>query len=483
MRPFPTLHRSTRSSVVALPAAQAWAAVASGRGDADGTSWYADAAPFVVRGALDRLVLGKGRRWPLPDHDLLRGGDRAGFWEVVEAAHLPGARRLAMTASVRAPGVVRMEVSAAEYGPESCVVTLAISFEPRGVLGRVYVVTDLPARELVIELTHRRLLAALSVRRPMPMPVPTPTPSRGRRPTSRRRKVEASGRPTGPRELCSSSAKDLTVPHTTRSVRSSSAIPSVLALVSALVVGLLAALAPGSASAAARPDFHRPSVGDCYELSLSQANAPSAPRSLQVACDSMGADDVTTQVLAVTRVPRSTDFEDRDATYSSVARPCLDALAQTVGGRDRARALTNFQIRTFVPTRRERARGARWVSCHLVLPRGGQLAERPGELTLADGEMPPRDEIRRCVQSDDAFTTCSETHVLRADGTYLVTGSYPSAQKIGRIANRKCPSRTEGPGWRFSFVGRPAYRAGSRYLVCYSRTDGPAVAERALGNG
>ena len=63
-----------------------------------------------------------------------------------------------MTAAVRAPGVVRMEVTLAESGVGSCVLTLSISFEPRGVLGSVYVVTDLPARELVIELANRALL-------------------------------------------------------------------------------------------------------------------------------------------------------------------------------------------------------------------------------------------------------------------------------------------------------------------------------------
>ena len=44
--------------------------------------WYVDSAPFVVRGALDRLVGGAGRRWPGPDRDLLRAGDEVGFWRV-----------------------------------------------------------------------------------------------------------------------------------------------------------------------------------------------------------------------------------------------------------------------------------------------------------------------------------------------------------------------------------------------------------------
>lgn len=157
MRDLPTLQRSNRSTTLDRTAAQVWAAVASARGGPAGDVWYVDSPGFVVRGAIDRLVLGRGRRWPLPGRDLLRSGDRAGFWEVRDVDH--DARRMSMVASVRAPGTVRMEVSVADAGADWSVVTLALSFEPRGVLGWTYLVTDVPAREVVVELTHRSLLA------------------------------------------------------------------------------------------------------------------------------------------------------------------------------------------------------------------------------------------------------------------------------------------------------------------------------------
>ncbi|VXC21625.1 conserved hypothetical protein [Nocardioides sp. AX2bis] len=157
VRAFPTLQRSGRSTTLDRPAADVWAAVASARPDADGHVWYVDAPGFVVRGAIDRVALGRGRRWPLPDRDLLRSGDRAGFWEVLEVDH--DNRRMTMQASVRAPGTVRMEVSVADAGADWSVATLAISFAPRGVLGWTYLLTDLPAREVVMELTQSALLA------------------------------------------------------------------------------------------------------------------------------------------------------------------------------------------------------------------------------------------------------------------------------------------------------------------------------------
>ena len=48
-----TLTTSTRAATVALSPDRAWDVVASG---VDGPQWYVDAAPFVFRGALDRLV-------------------------------------------------------------------------------------------------------------------------------------------------------------------------------------------------------------------------------------------------------------------------------------------------------------------------------------------------------------------------------------------------------------------------------------------
>lgn len=157
VRAFPTLHRSGRSTTLDRPADDVWAAVASARPDEEGKVWYVDAPGFVVRGALDRLALGAGRRWPLPDRDQLTSGDRAGFWEVLEVDRTT--RRMTMQASVRAPGTVRMEVSVADAGADWSVVTLAISFAPRGLLGWTYLLVDLPAREVVMELTQRALLA------------------------------------------------------------------------------------------------------------------------------------------------------------------------------------------------------------------------------------------------------------------------------------------------------------------------------------
>ncbi len=152
MRRRSTLTTSTRESALSLDAATAWAVVASGR---TGSRWYVDAAPFVVRGGIDRLAGGAGRRWPPPGSPLLATGDRAGFWRVTTADH--DRHRLVLTADVRAPGVVVLTTELVETSDEGCLLQQSVGLRPHGVLGAAYLLADLPAREVVLELAHRRL--------------------------------------------------------------------------------------------------------------------------------------------------------------------------------------------------------------------------------------------------------------------------------------------------------------------------------------
>ncbi len=158
-----TLTTSTRSARVAGAPDEVWDVVASG---AAGSQWYVDAAPFVFRGALDRLVGGAGRRHRPPGRPRLATGDQVGFWRVAQADHQ--ARRLLLEAQVRAPGRVTLEAVVTPDGPlggpiadAGSAIGLTITLEPKGVLGAAYLVADLPARAVVAELTMLHLLTVL----------------------------------------------------------------------------------------------------------------------------------------------------------------------------------------------------------------------------------------------------------------------------------------------------------------------------------
>ena len=137
-----------------LDADRAWAVVA---GAGPGDHWYVDALPLVLRGAVDRALGGEGRRWPVPPGAQLDVGDTAGFWRVVRASR----RTLELDADVRAPGRVTLETRIEPDGDRSCTVRQAVTFEPGGLAGQLYMLIDLPARELVAELVHRAVLAEL----------------------------------------------------------------------------------------------------------------------------------------------------------------------------------------------------------------------------------------------------------------------------------------------------------------------------------
>ncbi len=157
MRRHTTLRTTSRTSELPIAARDVWREVASGR---IGEQWYVDAAPLVFRGGVDRLLGGEGRRWPPPGTPILATGDTAGFWRVTEAD--PELRRLVLEADVRAPGRVVLTSSVTPSGRQRCEVSQTITFEPTGWLGTAYLLADLPAREVVLELVHRRLLADLS---------------------------------------------------------------------------------------------------------------------------------------------------------------------------------------------------------------------------------------------------------------------------------------------------------------------------------
>ena len=152
----PRLRSSQRSSTIAGSPNAVWNAVVAAGGQ---PRWYVDAAPWVVRGGLDRLVGGSGRQWPVPAAEVLHGGDRAGFWRVLEADH--DRHRLVLEAEVRAPGRVTLTTWLEPLDEARCTLRQRVAFTPSGVLGTLYLVVDLPAREAVIALCHRRIRAQI----------------------------------------------------------------------------------------------------------------------------------------------------------------------------------------------------------------------------------------------------------------------------------------------------------------------------------
>ncbi|MBZ5735502.1 DUF2867 domain-containing protein [Nocardioides sp. TRM66260-LWL] len=158
-RPLPTARTSARVTALPLPAAEVWRTVS----EVGPSAWYVDALPLVVRGLLDRAVGGEGRIIPPAAPFPLVAGDRVGLWHV-DAVRPPGLRlrgELALRAIVRAPGTVTLVTRVVPLDDDRTRVEQIVRLDPDGLLGLAYLTADLPARETVIELVHRRLLREL----------------------------------------------------------------------------------------------------------------------------------------------------------------------------------------------------------------------------------------------------------------------------------------------------------------------------------
>lgn len=164
------LTSSHRRSTVDLAPSAAWSVVASGE---DRPQWYVDSAPLVFRAGIDRLAGGTGADAPPPGRALLRVGDDAGFWTVTAAAPAdarsagspPVAGRLELVARVRAPGRVTLAVDVTPGArPGTTELRTTVHLAPRGLVGAAYLLVDLPARETVTELVHRRLVRDVRAR-------------------------------------------------------------------------------------------------------------------------------------------------------------------------------------------------------------------------------------------------------------------------------------------------------------------------------
>ncbi|GAB2865450.1 DUF2867 domain-containing protein [Nocardioides pacificus] len=148
------LHTSRRTSRLAVSPDDAWRVVASGE---TGEQWYVDAAPLVLRGAIDRVLGGHGRAWPPPGRALLAVGDRAGFWEVTDMSDRAGDHTLQLVARVRAPGRVTLTTRVLPHPRGGTTLHQAVRFDPSGLVGRAYLAADIPAREALLTLVHRRV--------------------------------------------------------------------------------------------------------------------------------------------------------------------------------------------------------------------------------------------------------------------------------------------------------------------------------------
>ncbi len=132
-----------RFVVVAADAPAAFAPIRRIGGDA---GWYCGNPLWRLRGAMDLVAGGVGMRRGRRDPEALRPGDPLDFWRVES---FEPDRRLRLEAEMKLPGRAWLEFDVEPVGERASRIRQTATFEPSGILGRLYWYTLLPVHAVI----------------------------------------------------------------------------------------------------------------------------------------------------------------------------------------------------------------------------------------------------------------------------------------------------------------------------------------------
>ncbi|MCX6552783.1 MAG: SDR family oxidoreductase [Acidobacteria bacterium] len=142
LAPGPVL-RDERTTIVAVSPASAFAPIRRIGGD---RGWYAGTPLWRLRGAMDLLAGGVGMRRGRRDPEWLRVGDPLDFWRVQA---FEADRRLRLEAEMKVPGRAWLSFDIEPLAPHQVRIRQTASFQPSGVLGRLYWYALLPVHAVI----------------------------------------------------------------------------------------------------------------------------------------------------------------------------------------------------------------------------------------------------------------------------------------------------------------------------------------------
>lgn len=225
-----------------------------------------------------------------------------------------------------------------------------------------------------------------------------------------------------------------------------------------MVPSVAQAQPPGALRAG--PGYHEPAVGSCYDLSWDQAVKPSATQD-PVACDAPH----TLMTVKVKRLSKpvnwSTDLSPRFEV------PCTKAMYDAIGGTKLA-AMSAYQLWFFMPTKEERAKGARWIRCDVGLRAGRTGMDRlPTSVTLAS--LPLAKSVARCLAGKTLATTaCSNGHTWKAKKAFKLSSRATSEAQYQK-QGRRCARLTNTQHYVFDGPSAEEWKAGNHWMVCFKR--------------
>lgn len=138
----------------AAPAEDLWAIIEAIGGD---NGWYSLPIAWAARGFADKLVGGVGLRRGRSNPEKLRVGEAVDWWRVERIDH---GSFLRLRAEMKVPGLAWLELTATPLPDGTSHYTQRAIFFPRGLGGRLYWLSILPAHGIIFNGMATRIVAA-----------------------------------------------------------------------------------------------------------------------------------------------------------------------------------------------------------------------------------------------------------------------------------------------------------------------------------
>lgn len=245
-------------------------------------------------------------------------------------------------------------------------------------------------------------------------------------------------------------------------------LPLVLLFTALSLTGQASADTDRAARAARGVTGDPPAVGSCHALTPKEL-AKAADPDPAVSCDDPH-QSLTVKVVQFSSAP---DWGNVERILKRIYAPCFRAVVARSGGSSKKLQMSAYSMAWFIPSRAQRANGAKWVRCDLYLAAGTKLLTLPANDEIALGALPLSDRFAKCrvgKRYGYAVTSCSRNHSFRATVAIKYPhSSYPGRRAATRFAVRKCRARIDS-GFYYELVSRLSWRAGFRHAICLPTT-------------
>jgi len=222
-----------------------------------------------------------------------------------------------------------------------------------------------------------------------------------------------------------------------------------------------------SASATASAYLSKPKVGECHNLTFKDIAAESDTRK-PVTCSSKH----TTMTVAVVPAPAGASHGSEDAQAFAVGQACADGFTKAVGGDSKTRIKTLYSLAWFVPTKSQRAKGARWMRCDVTLTDQRRAYPLTGKQPLlADG---PTGGEKRCGRIVGGKKTLSWEFVPCTGSHQLVPKKFVPAGSNATLKTAKAQAKAACKNGIYTWSQAEQWGIGDRWYICWGPVRGAA---------